>query len=56
MTPRERLDRYERKEIEGDAYFPDVTIDKWDLKRAVSNKKDAKNEHDYTFLIYERKR
>ncbi|HEY4479467.1 MAG TPA: dihydrofolate reductase [Candidatus Paceibacterota bacterium] len=43
-------------EIEGDAYFPDVTIDKWDLKRAVSNKKDAKNEHDYTFLIYERKR
>jgi dihydrofolate reductase len=42
-------------EIDGDARFPDVSVDNWTLKKAEAHKRDEKNEFDYTFLIYERK-
>lgn len=55
FTDRIYLTQVETK-IEGDAFFPDVTVDKWNLIRAEAHKKDEKNEYDYTFLTYEKKR
>lgn len=41
-------------EIEGDAVFPDLDDDRWRLISSEKHPKDARHEHAYTFLTYER--
>ncbi len=40
--------------VEGDTYFPDITTDQWQLKQTDSFAADEKNDHDYSFLVYQR--
>ncbi|MBT8218358.1 MAG: type 3 dihydrofolate reductase [Bacteroidia bacterium] len=40
--------------VEGDVLFPDLDMDEWELISETHHKKDEKNEHDYTFKIFER--
>lgn len=43
-------------EIEdGDAFFPDINWDEWKLIKEEPHKADEKNEHDYTFQMWERR-
>jgi dihydrofolate reductase len=42
-------------EVEGDIYFPEVDPEKWRLLSEEAHSADEKNEHDYTFKIFERK-
>ena len=42
-------------EVEGDVFFPKVDFEKWDEISCESHEKDAKNEFDYTFKIFEKK-
>jgi len=41
-------------EIDGDIYFPEIDDAEWKLVSEEIHKKDAKNEFDYSFLVYER--
>lgn len=41
--------------VEGDIYFPTLEMDQWRLTSEEAHKADEKNEHDYTFKVYERK-
>jgi dihydrofolate reductase len=43
-------------EVEGDVYFPNFDMDEWDLVSEDPRKASGKNEHDYTFKIYERQK
>ena len=40
--------------VEGDVFFPELNMDEWQLLSETQHKKDEKNEHDYTFKIFER--
>jgi len=40
--------------VQGDTYFPDITTDQWQLKQTDSFAADEKNDHDYSFLVYQR--
>ena len=40
---------------EGDAFFPEFNKQDWDLVMEEKHSKDEKNDHDYTFKVYERK-
>jgi dihydrofolate reductase len=40
--------------VQGDTYFPDITTDQWLLKQTDSFAADEKNDHDYSFLVYQR--
>jgi dihydrofolate reductase len=40
--------------VQGDTYFPDITTDQWLLKQTDSFSADEKNDHDYSFLVYQR--
>lgn len=40
--------------VEGDAFFPQIEIDDWEIIASESHKADEKNEYDYTFLTMER--
>ena len=42
-------------EVDGDVFFPEINMDEWVLISEKAHEKDAKNEHDYTFRVYERK-
>jgi len=43
-------------EVEGDTFFPDFDLDDRELVSEEHHKADEKNEFDYSFLVYERKR
>jgi dihydrofolate reductase len=42
-------------EVEGDTFFPDVDLDRWELVSEEHHEADEKNEHPYSFLVYERR-
>ena len=41
-------------EPEGDVYFPDFKVEEWTLLSSESHPADEKNDHAYTFKVYER--
>jgi dihydrofolate reductase len=41
-------------EPEGDVFFPEFDLDKWMLISSEAHPADEKNDHDYTFKVYER--
>ncbi len=41
--------------FEGDAFFPEFSEAEWQLAQSEFHKKDAENQHDYTFNTYERR-
>ncbi|MCF8217525.1 MAG: type 3 dihydrofolate reductase [Bacteroidales bacterium] len=41
-------------EVAGDTHFPELDTEKWTLVDEEHHQADAKNPHDYSFLIYER--
>jgi dihydrofolate reductase len=41
-------------EVEGDTLFPDLDLDEWELVSEEHHEADEKNEHPYSFLVYER--
>lgn len=43
-------------DIEGDATFPETDESEWQLITSEKHFKDEKNEFDYTFLVYERRK
>jgi dihydrofolate reductase len=42
--------------VEGDAFFPEYNLNDWNLISIESHTKDEKNNYDYKFLVYERKK
>ncbi len=42
-------------EVEGDTVFPEVDLDDWDLVSEEHHQEDERNEHPYSFLVYERR-
>ena len=53
------LDRIYLTEIDlfvekGDAFFPDLKIDEWNLVSQENHKPDVRNKYNYTFKIFER--
>lgn len=43
-------------EVEGDIIFPELNMDEWELISEEPHQADEKNEHDYVFKIFERKK
>ncbi len=43
-------------EVEGDTFFPQLNMDEWKLVSEDPRKANEKNEHDYNFKIFERKK
>lgn len=43
-------------EVEGDVFFPTLNMKEWNLVSEDPRKASGKNEHDYNFKIYERKK
>ncbi|MBD3872094.1 MAG: dihydrofolate reductase, partial [Acidobacteria bacterium] len=43
-------------EVKGDTLFPDLDLDDWELLSEERHNPDEKNQHPYSFLVYERKR
>ena len=43
-------------EVEGDTHFPDFDLGEWELVTEEHHEADEKNEFDYSFLVYERRR
>ena len=43
-------------EVEGDVFFPEINFDEWTLISEEAHQADEKNEHNYVFKVYERKR
>ena len=41
--------------IEGDTRFPDFDLDEWELISEERHEADQRNEHSYSFLVYERR-
>lgn len=41
-------------EIDGDIFFPELDKKKWNKVSEAHHAKDAKNEYDYSFLVYEK--
>jgi len=42
-------------EVEGDTFFPDFDLEMWELVSEEHHLADEKNEHPYSFLVYERR-
>jgi len=42
-------------DVEGDTFFPDFDLDKWELESEEHHEADEKNEFPYSFLIYDRR-
>ncbi len=42
--------------VDGTVFFPEINMDEWELKSEEPHKADEKNEFDYVFKIFERKR
>ena len=40
--------------IEGDAFFPDIDIDTWQLVSSEEHEADASNQYSFAFMSYER--
>lgn len=40
--------------LEGDTHFPGIAWDEWNLVEEEKHKADEKNNHDYSFLTYDR--
>lgn len=43
-------------EVEGEVYFPEIEPEKWTKTFEEAHRADDKNEHNYTFKIFNRKR
>ena len=43
------------EKFEGDAYFPVIKEDEWNIVEKIQGIKDEKNSYDYEFITYERK-
>ena len=43
-------------DVEGDVHFPQLNMDEWMLVSEDPRKANGKNDHDYNFKIYERKK
>jgi dihydrofolate reductase len=43
-------------DVEGDTFFPDLDLDEWELVSEERHEADERDEHPYSFLVYERKR
>ena len=43
-------------EVEGDTLFPDFDLEEWKLVSEEHHEADDRNEFDYSFLVYDRKR
>jgi len=43
-------------EVEGDVFFPKINFDEWKLISEDAHQADEKNQHDYVFKIFERKK
>lgn len=41
-------------EVEGDVFFPKIDLSNWKLTFEEKHQRDDKNEHDYTFKIFEK--
>lgn len=44
------------EEFEGDTFFPQFSLEDWELTAKEKGKKDDKNPYDYYFLTYDRKK
>jgi len=44
-----------RAEVKGDTLFPDLDLDDWELLSEERHNPDEKNQHPYSFLVYERR-
>lgn len=42
------------KDIQGDAYFPEINFDDWVMVERVDHQADEKNEYDYSFEVWNR--
>ena len=42
-------------EVDGDAWFPELAHEEWKLVAEDAHEADERNEHDYSFLTYERR-
>ena len=42
-------------DVDGDVFFPDIKSEEWDLVSSEHHSSDEKNEHAYTFKVFERK-
>ena len=42
-------------EVEGDVILPEINFDEWELISEEKHQADEKNEHDYTFKVFQRK-
>lgn len=49
------LTRVEVEVPHGDTFFPDLDMNEWNCIVEDPHRAEGKNEHDYTFYIYERK-
>lgn len=43
-------------EVDGDTYFPEIHLTQWQLVDRERHSADDKNEHDYSFIVYDRVR
>ena len=43
------------EEFEGDAFFPEIEKDKWEIIQKTKGLKDDKNPYDYSYVTYVRK-
>jgi dihydrofolate reductase len=43
-------------EIDADSWFPQIDMDNWHIQNQEFYKKDEKNQHDYTFIKFVRKK
>jgi dihydrofolate reductase len=41
--------------FDGDVYFPEISIDKWELIKEVFREKDEKNLYDHSFQVWEKR-
>ncbi|SFT05079.1 dihydrofolate reductase [Sphingobacterium wenxiniae] len=41
--------------IDGDAYFPELPTDQWELKQQEYHSKDEKHAYDFTFEVWEKR-
>lgn len=42
-------------EVEGDIIFPELNMDEWELLSEETHQADEKNEHNYTFKVFQKK-
>jgi len=43
-------------EVEGDVFLPEINFEEWDLISEEKHQADEKNEYDYTFKVFQRKK